>query len=284
MTLKVRIDENLNNCESHTESWRLIDTGPLSGPENMALDEALLTSFNLKSKPILRLYEWHPATLSLGRFQKVGEVLDIERCRADGVPIVRRITGGGVIYHADELTYSIICAPGQIPETRSIKDSFRVLTGFLLQFYRNLGLDALYAVDGCPSGEKLGERTPFCFAGKESFDILVNGRKIGGNAQRRLKQVVFQHGSIPILNRVANGVVYLQQRPPLVEERVTCLAGEGILPDVAFLKSVLKDAFCINLNTVLLETNLDDLERQLAERLLREKYLDDNWNLGLEGV
>ena len=282
--VKTRNDEPLNHCESHTKYWRLIDTGALSGPENMALDEALLCSFDQHSKPILRLYGWHPAALSLGRFQKVCEVLDTGRCKTDGVPIVRRITGGGVIYHADELTYSIICAPDQIPAATSIKDSFRVLTGFLLQFYRNLGLSALYAVDGSAAGEKLGERTPFCFAGKESFDILVNGRKIGGNAQRRLKQVVFQHGSVPILNCVADGVTYLRQRPEGLEERVTCLTAEGVVPDITFLKPVLKDAFCSNLTTSLLETAPTEREQQSADRLLREKYLNENWNLDGEGV
>jgi lipoate-protein ligase A len=173
-------------------TWRLIVTSPLSGAENMAIDEALLHSFDpALSLPVLRLYGWNPPALSLGRFQKAAEVLDMERCRDDGVAIVRRMTGGGVIYHADELTYSLVCAPGQIPPASSIKDSFRVLTGFLLAFYRALGLDAAYAVDAAPEGTRLGERTAFCFAGKESFDILANGRKIGGNAQRRLKGVIF---------------------------------------------------------------------------------------------
>lgn len=249
----------------------------------MALDEALLGSFEQCSSPILRLYGWLPAALSLGRFQKLDDVLDPERCLADGVPIVRRITGGGMIYHADELTYSIICTPAQIPETNSIKDSFRILTGFLLQFYRNLGLNAHYAVDVCDAGEKLGERTHFCFAGKESFDILVNGRKIGGNAQRRLKQTIFQHGSVPILDRVADGIVYLRQRPSDLQKRVTCLTAEGIVPDITFLKSVLKASFCSNLDTLLQETGPTDQEQHLADCLLRKKYLNENWNLAGEG-
>lgn len=250
----------------------------------MAIDEALLSSFDQHSQPILRLYGWHPAALSLGRFQKACEVLDTARCSSAQLPVVRRITGGGVIYHADELTYSIICSPGQIPETSSIKDSFRVLTGFLLQFYRNLGLDALYALDVNTAGERLGERTPFCFAGRESYDILVNGRKIGGNAQRRLKQIVFQHGSVPILNRATEGVTYLKERPPELEKRITCLAAEGVVPDATFLKSVIKAAFCSNLQTSLLETELSDHERQSADRLLHQKYQNDGWNLNGEGM
>src|SRR6185369_10479554 len=187
-------------------TWRLIVTSPLSGAENMAIDEALLRSFDPESSlPVLRLYGWNPPALSLGRFQKAAEVLNLERCRQDDITIVRRITGGGVIYHADELTYSIVCAPGQIPPAASVKDSFRVLTGFLLAFYRRLGLDAAYALDVAPAGTCLGERTAFCFAGKESFDILADGCKIGGNAQRRTKRLIFQHGSIPLVNRAHTG-------------------------------------------------------------------------------
>jgi lipoate-protein ligase A len=114
----------------------------------MAVDEALLACFDpAVSAPVLRLYGWHPPAFSLGRFQDAGQVLDLEKCRETGIPVVRRITGGGVIYHADELTYSLVCAPRQVPPARSVKDSFRVLTSFLLRLYEKLGLTARYALD-----------------------------------------------------------------------------------------------------------------------------------------
>src|SRR4051794_9669315 len=103
-------------------SWRLIVSPALSGPANMAIDEALLNSFDpAGSQPVLRLYNWDPPALSLGRFQKAAEVLDLVRCRNERIDIVRRITGGGVIYHADELTYSLVCSPDQIPPAASVK-------------------------------------------------------------------------------------------------------------------------------------------------------------------
>jgi lipoate-protein ligase A len=251
----------------------------------MALDEALLQSFNPhESLPVLRLYGWSPPALSLGRFQKLDDILDLDRCRTADVPVVRRITGGGVIFHADEITYSIVCASHQIPASNSIKDSFRALTGFLLQFYQNLGLDACYAVDCIEKGEKLGERTQFCFAGKESFDILINGRKIGGNAQRRMRQVIFQHGSIPLIDRVEEGVRLLHIPPLGLDGRVTCLLDEGIAPDSEFLKARLKDAFCKNLDVLLMDDPLTENEQELAARLKSEKYLNENWNLRGEGV
>lgn len=251
----------------------------------MALDEALLQSFDPRqSPPVLRLYGWSPPALSLGRFQNAGEILDLERCRAAGVSVVRRITGGGVIFHADELTYSMVCSPHHLPVFHSIKDSFRVLTGFLLQFYRNLGLDAAYAVDSKAHGEKLGERTPFCFAGKETFDILIKNRKIGGNAQRRMKQVIFQHGSIPLISRVEDGIQFLREHPSGIHERVTSLFEEDIPPDSEILKTKLKDAFRTNLSVELVDEPLTGVEQERVTRLTGEKYLSDSWNVCGEGV
>lgn len=261
-------------------TWRLIVTPPLPGAENMAIDEALLRSFDpALLLPVLRLYGWNPPALSLGRFQKAAEVLDLERCRADGVAIVRRVTGGGVIYHADELTYSLVCAPGQIPPADSIKDSFRVLTGFLLSFYRTLGLDAGYAADAVPEGIRLGQRTAFCFAGRESFDILAGGRKIGGNAQRRLKGVIFQHGSIPLQNRAGIGLSYMRDRAPEHAEGTASLADYGICGDRDSLLQRLAGSFSGSLGVTLKDDTLSEVERTDIERLLVCKYRAESWNL-----
>ena len=261
--------------------WRLIDTGPCSGVENMAIDEALLHNFDpTESRPVLRLYGWEPASLSLGRFQNVAEELDLEHISAAAVPIVRRITGGGAIYHADELTYSIVCSPDQIQHTSTIKDTFRVLTSFLLDFYRQLGLPADYAADCAMPDERLGGRTPFCFAGKESFDILVNGRKIGGNAQRRLKQVIFQHGSIPLKGHLEAGLRCLKNSPESLELKVTDLCTEGVLLPVEQLKQQLVNCFAGQQSQRdLLPETLTDKEQVSATALLQGKYMTDCWNL-----
>lgn len=249
----------------------------------MAIDEALLRSFDPAfSLPVLRLYCWTPPALSLGRFQKAAEVLDLERCRDDGVAIVRRVTGGGVIYHADELTYSLVCAPGQIPPASSVKDSFRVLTGFLLAFYRRLGLDAAYAADAAPEGTRLGERTAFCFAGRESFDILANGRKIGGNAQRRLKGVIFQHGSIPLQNCAATGLTYMREQVPEHAEGTASLAEYGIFVGRELLLAEMAATFGMHFGVNLQNDSLSEQEQADMKRLISCRYSADAWNL--EGV
>lgn len=246
----------------------------------MAIDEALLHSFDpIFSLPILRLYGWNPPTLSLGRFQKAEEVLNLGRCRADCVAVVRRVTGGGVIYHTDELTYSLVCTPEQIPPASSIKDSFRILTGFLLHFYRKLGLDAGYAADAAPAGTRLGERTAFCFAGRESFDILTDGYKIGGNAQRRIKGVIFQHGSIPLFNRAGTGLSYMREQSLENIAGTTSLAECGITIDDASLQSTLSSAFCSYSGAKLESDRLSEQEQAGRDELLVCKYSTDKWNL-----
>jgi lipoate-protein ligase A len=249
----------------------------------MAVDEAMLRSFDpAASLPVLRLYGWNPPALSLGRFQKAAEVLNLERCRADGVAVVRRVTGGGVIYHADELTYSLVCTPEQIPPAASIKDSFRVLTRFLLAFYRSLGIDAAYAVDTAPAGLRLGERTAFCFAGKESFDILAEGRKIGGNAQRRLKGVIFQHGSIPLYNHAPHGLTYMRDQSPEQSAGAASLAECGIISNRNDLLHAITAAFGSSFEVSLQNSELSGEELADVNKLLANKYQSERWNI--EGV
>ncbi|HEY6873628.1 MAG TPA: lipoate--protein ligase family protein [Geobacteraceae bacterium] len=259
--------------------WRLIDTGPLDGPANMAVDEALLAGFDpARSRPVLRLYGWEPPAISLGRFQRPDEVVDLAKSAAAGVPVVRRITGGGAVYHAGELTYAIVCAPHHIPPVSSVKDSFRVLTSFLLRCYRQLGLDPRYAVDHSPVGAGLGERTPVCFAGKESYDILIGGRKIGGNAQRRLKNVIFQHGSIPLENRIAEGSGFFLGRLPRLSETAVALRECGVALSFDELKKGVAGAFREAVASGLQPDRLTGEEEELVDRLREERRADGGRN------
>ncbi|KAF0220492.1 MAG: lipoate-protein ligase [Geobacteraceae bacterium] len=258
--------------------WRLIDTGPLDGPANMAIDEALLNNFDPEtSAPVLRLYGWSPPALSLGRFQKATEVLDLERCVAENVSVVRRITGGGVIYHCEELTYSIVCAPHQLPPAATVKESFRVLTSFLRSFYGRLGLDARYAIDCFSGGERLGERTAFCFAGRESYDILVGGRKIGGNAQRRLRNVIFQHGSIPLVNCAVHGAGFLREPPVGVGKVTGALHDFGVGLAQGELKRLMAEAFMEALSAVLVEGSLTEGEETTVASIGADRHSCPSW-------
>lgn len=252
------------------KNWRLIDTGPMSGTENMAIDEALLSCFvPEESSPLLRFYGWSPPAFSCGRFQKPEEILNTELCLRDGVQVVKRITGGGVIYHANELTYSLVCPTDLLADAQNVKAAFFKLTSFLLSFYKKLGLDPVYAAEHFTEEKVLGERTALCFAGVESCDILINGKKIGGNAQRRLKKVIFQHGSIPLVQMADKGDDYLLHPDSTITARTTSLEELGAPLEREKLVSLLAASFEESLGVSLKAGRLRLEERECAGQYMQ---------------
>ena len=174
--------------------WRLIVTDPAPGSWNMALDEALADTVRAGGPPFLRFYFWNPGTLSLGRFQNLESGLSPA---ARSVPLVRRPTGGGGIWHENELTYSLSCTQDDL-DVKGVKASFERLCGFLVDAWTSLEWNACFAKDRASEGP-LGAFAPACFAGQEEYDVLVDGKKLGGNAQRRDRATIFQHGSLPLV-------------------------------------------------------------------------------------
>ena len=178
--------------------WCYLPFEALLPEENMALDESLFRSFMEKSLPVFRLYGWKIPGITLGKNQDGKKDIDLEACKKDGVPVVSRATGGGAIFHDRELTYSVVCSEDHLDEKDiSVKGSFEKIAAFLLEFYRRLGFEPRFAKD-ILWDQKLGERVPFCFSSSEEYDILIDGKKIGGNAQARNRRILLQHGSIPL--------------------------------------------------------------------------------------
>lgn len=176
------------------KTFRLIRSGPLPGPRNMALDEALAGE-GAPPLPAVRLYRWSPWTLSLGFFQAVrGE--DLAPFRAAGLGVTRRSTGGGAILHADEVTYSVILPAGDPRIPRETAASYDWLHGAVREALEEVGVPS--KLRG-PGGEPAPGRDPFfCFARTAAIDLVASGRKLVGSAQRRTRTAFLQHGSIPL--------------------------------------------------------------------------------------
>ncbi len=230
-----------------TKKWIFIDSGFNSGNYNMKFDYDLLNSFNPDSSlPVFRLYGWSPPAISLGKFQNPESIINLNRCRKENISTVKRLTGGGAIFHDCEITYSLICRSDTI-ETASVKESYEKLCGFLLLAYKKLGLQANFA-HNCHSYPDKNNNTPFCFSGWEEYDILISDRKIGGNAQKRKKNIVFQHGSIPF----KLDIDYIQS---FFVDPITCEGKESLslnecIPGITFteFKCLLKDSFAENMD------------------------------------
>ncbi len=177
------------------KTWDLvIHATPLPGPTNMAVDEFLFHSLPAEPHTVLRFYTWRAPTVSLGQGQNVAQVLNLEACRQLGIEVVRRITGGKLVLHHQEITYSL-CSNDPSIFTDTLSGSYRLISSGLMAGLKKLGLrpelasatEASYARGLLP-----------CFAQPARNEVTVGGKKIIGSAQRRLGSRFLQHGSIPL--------------------------------------------------------------------------------------
>src|SRR3989338_934619 len=158
------------------ETWRILPFETNSAAINMATDEAVLEHVAKKeSPPTIRFYQWQPSAVSIGYFQSLVQEVNQSECVLRGIEIVRRSTGGGAVFHdsAGEITYSLIAPENLFP--KGITESYREICGRLAQVLQNIGVNAEF---------------------KPINDILVDGKKISGNAQTRKNGVLLQHGTI----------------------------------------------------------------------------------------
>ncbi len=189
--------------------WRVIELESHDAYLNMGIDEALLEGVrDGTSPPTIRFYTWKPSAVSIGRFQSMNDEVNTERCKSLGIGCVRRITGGGAVYHDQkgEITYSVIAPEKMFP--KGIRESYREICGWVINGLATIGIDAEFAPIN---------------------DILVKGKKISGNAQTRRNGVLLQHGTIlyDLDIRTMFGVLNISREKisdkmiKSVEERVT---------------------------------------------------------------
>jgi len=182
-------------------NWTYIDSGPQLGVYNMALDEELLAKSQLGEKtPVLRFYGWSPPAVSLGRFQKRETAVDAAACKRLGYDIVRRITGGRAVLHQNELTYSVIARSDDPLFPPNVLGTYKVIAAGLVAGLKNLGVNAemVSRTGRHASLVNKNDKDPSCFSSPSWYEIVVNGKKIIGSAQRRLSGAFLQHGSILI--------------------------------------------------------------------------------------
>jgi lipoate-protein ligase A len=259
------------------DSLRLIESGFCDAATNMAVDEALFLSYrNHLSVPTLRLYGWEPAAFSIGYSQDPFQLLNLDALKEKKIDLVRRPTGGGILFHDNELTYSIVGVSGDFSHSKSVKESFEKITGFLIEAYRMLGAQAKFSKAKTVSPHAVAD---FCFARKEEYDIVIQGKKIGGNAQKRRHDIILQHGSIPLAfdkNRIKN----FFKKPEVFDALEIATIAEISLTGISFhqLAELLAKAFALYFHSRAIRSPLTPQEQMLAEELKRTKYQDRDWN------
>lgn len=240
---------------------------------NMAIDEAILQARVADKVPnTLRLYRWQPSAVSVGRNQNPEEQVYLEAAEKLGVDVVRRPSGGGTVYHdfEGEVTYAVIAKSTDLGNNdvttvytkiySCVKDALRIL--------------------GTGSDFSAGDA-------KNCPNLTINGKKISGSSQTITRGVVLQHGTL--LRRVEYERMFqllqlkgatCSQAAYIARQKITSLEeelGHRISPDT--VASALQQGFRIMLKAQMEEGELTPEEKQVAEKLYKEKYSTKTWNI-----
>ncbi|MFX1338782.1 MAG: biotin/lipoate A/B protein ligase family protein [Promethearchaeota archaeon] len=256
--------------------WRIIPLDVRNGYWNMALDEAVLNAvLERKSLNTVRFYRWEPSTASIGRNQSLSTEINIEFAEQKGFNVVRRITGGGAVFHDNrgEITYSIICPIKFLEDLNAINvlDQFEIITQGIVVGLNNYGLKPKKGVIHCPA-------------------IFLDGKKFSGNAQVRKKGHILQHGTI--LLEIDPELMYSVLKAPeqvgksrmVRSVRAKCIGIKDQLQhydEGQFLKA-LKFGFENTLGIKLERGYFSDYELKTAARLVKEKYSKKEWLMKYE--
>lgn len=256
------------------DKWRLLKLETHDAFMNMAVDEAILIARIKNVAPnTLRFYCWNPSAVSIGKFQDISNEVYLDSCRKHGVDVVRRITGGGTVYHdaKDEITYSVIAKK----DTLNAKD----ITAVYAKVYEGI-VEALKIL-GVTADFNTGDE-------KTCPNLTVKGRKISGSAQSHKSGVVLQHGTLLLDADLEKMFTFLRvpwartcmQVVDVAKNKITSLRMElerKVSVNEAY--QALVKGFEKALKVPLLEGELTPYERELAERLCKEKYSTDDWNI-----
>lgn len=243
--------------------WRLLDTGFNNPYTNMAIDEALIHGFKDSSLPILRFYNWSLSAISIGYSQRAGNVLNIKQCKKEKLPIIRRPTGGGVVFHGTDITYSVI-----LPENfnLNIQNMFIWIQKNIQKGLQSLGIDVnLYDI-------KKGNYSKYCFTAPNISDLMLGNNKLSGLAGRRIKNKV-----------LCQGYIYFEDASYMTRFTKTLKTLDNAINIRQILnkeipRQIITKAIIKNWDGTFHKDALSDKEQQLTETLENTKYSQDTWN------
>ncbi len=277
MNAEPSLSNELTILNDMSYEFRVILDGLFDGATNMSRDEAVSRAVSTGAQlPTLRLYGWAPPSISLGQSQRMRTV-DEAACRADGVDVVRRPTGGLAILHTDELTYSLSLPIAHPIAEGDVMTSYRRIAGAIIATLRRLGV-ADASADAVAKENKA--KSPVCFEAPSDYEVVGGGKKLVGSAQWRRVDGVLQHGSLPLHGDIARVCKYLIGAPE--PERVRAHAGtlgEVLGHDVEWdeAAAVWQSAFAETLDIHFTSGKLSEDELKCADELRATRYANDAW-------
>ena len=247
--------------------WRLLLTGHRDAYTNMAIDESIMIHVGQGAlPPTIRLYGWTPAAVSIGYFQGLEDEVDLKKCKNHGIDYVRRITGGGAVFHEHEVTYSLSISESSLKIPQNVLESYMVICQGIIEGLKELKINAEFA---------------------PLNDILVGGKKISGSAQTRRNRTILQHGTILIDTDVEKMFSILKVPSEKIKDKMIEDVKERVTSiKMALSKDVSFEDVCIamakgfekSLEIELENGELTENEVQLAKEIKRDRYSNPDWN------
>jgi len=273
------------------QRWRFVDTGPGDPFFNMALDEAIAQTVGAgAAPPTVRIYCWKPNAVSIGYAQRALRVIDFQKCARRGIPVVRRLTGGRTVLHGQEVTYSVAALRSQWGSPASVLSIYQHIGRALVAALRHLGIDARLSrsrrdMTGSPGGA--GNSHP-CFTSAGRYEVLAEGRKLVGSAQRWVGETVLQHGSLLLGQEHARLAELLPGRREssghgaarrLTEKTISLNALLDRQVSHSEVSRALQSGFGELLEGTLRPGRISSREEKLARLLVSERYGRLEWTL-----
>ena len=261
--------------------WRLLGLEIGDAFTNMAIDEAILMARIAGKVPnTLRFYRWKPSAVSVGRFQDLFDVVHVENCRKHGVDIVRRITGGGAVYHDydGEITYSVVVDGKDLGYAdMDLISAYKTVCEGLIEAARILGTVAEFNT----------------LDSKQCPNITIKGKKISGSAQSYKKGMLLQHGTF--LMHINHEKMFTFLKVPwaktlmdvleVSKKKLTSVQQElELRVSMEETYQALVKGFEKALKIQLVEEELTSCEWKLAEKIRRNKFSTDDWNFDGKAV
>ena len=253
------------------DTWRLLELETNNAFMNMAIDEAILTARIGGQVPnTLRFYRWKPSTVSIGKNQDQQNEVYLDACKRLGVDVVRRISGGGTVYHdfEGEVTYSVVAKTADLG-TADITSVYFKIYEAITDALRLLGIPADFS-----SGDA-----------KNCPNLTVNGKKISGSSQTVTRGIVLQHGTLlrsvdlPKMFELLKLRTATCARADIAKRKITSVQnelGHQVAPET--IANALAQGVRAILKIQLEPAELTPFEVELSQKLYKEKYSTKEWN------
>ncbi len=254
--------------------WRFLEPETHDAFMNMAIDEAIMTNRIAGNVPnTARLYYWKPSAVSIGKFQSIEKEVQVGHCKSMGIDVVRRISGGGTVYHDSqgEITYGITAEKKDL-NTQDLTAIYARIYAGISTALGSLGIEGDFSEGNA----------------KTCPNLTVDGKKISGSAQCHKKNVVLQHGTLLI--DVDFQKMFTILRVPWTDSCIK--AADAARRKITSIKTLtntnlttdkvveaLRNGFSKTFAAEMIEGQLTEQERELASKLKTRKYSNDKWNL-----